>query len=57
MSDSTTNIPQFDGTSKVDFHTYKRSFKAVAMIKQFDKAIEQSLLIANNLAFSYADNL
>lgn len=57
MSDNMFHIPVFDGSSKVDFHTYKRAFEAVAMIKQFDEAIEGSLSIANPAVVTYADNL
>ena len=38
---------KFDGSSKLDFYTYKHTFLAVAMIKGFDKALEASLPYLN----------
>src|SRR5688500_8521511 len=57
MSENMFQIPVFDGSSKVDFHTYKRAFEAVAMIKQFDKVIASSLSIANPGVASHANNV
>src|SRR5688572_11995025 len=57
MSDNMFHILVFDRSSKVDFHTYKRAFEAVAMIKQFNEAIEGSLPIGNPAVASYVDNI
>src|SRR5688572_4987695 len=57
MTDDMFKIGKFDGTTRLDFHTYKRSFMAVAMIKGFDEALERLLNVSNPMAMSYEDNM
>ena len=45
MTDDMFKMGKFDGSSKLNFHTYKRTFLAVAMLKGFDEALDTSLLI------------
>ena len=44
---------KFDGSSKLNFYTYKCIFLAVAMIKGFDEALDASLLITPIMAKTY----
>ena len=47
MTDDLFKMGKFNGSSKLDFYTYKRTFLAVAMIKGFDEALEASLPYLN----------
>ena len=50
-------MTRFDGTGKVDFHTWKQTMLALAGIKEFDDALTTSLPIVNiSPAATLADN-
>ena len=45
MIDNMFKMGKFDGSSKLNFHTYKCTFLAIAMIKGSDEALDASLTI------------
>ena len=53
MTDNMFKMGKFDGSSKLNFHTYKRTFLTVAMIKGFDEALVASLSITLVTATTY----
>ena len=55
MTDNMFKTGKFDGSSKLNFQTYKRTLLAVAGIKDFDDALNQSLPINNPRIADYPD--
>ena len=57
MTDNMFKMGKTNGSTKLDFQTYKQTLSAVAGIKDFGNALLWSLPIANPAVASYQNNI